>query len=44
VATSRADPTAAEISARTRRRRGTGNLGHRPRGTIWREDDQQAHL
>jgi hypothetical protein len=43
VATSRADLTAAEISARTRRHRGTGNLEHRPRDTVWREDDQQAH-
>ena len=43
MATSRADLTAAEISARTRRYQGTGNLGHRPRDTVWREDDQQAH-
>jgi hypothetical protein len=43
VATSRAGLTAAEISAHTRRHWGTGNLEHRPRDTVWREDDQQAH-
>jgi predicted transposase YbfD/YdcC len=43
VATSRANLTAAEISAHTRRHWGTGNPGHRPRDTVWREDDQQAH-
>jgi hypothetical protein len=43
VATSRGDPTAAEISARARRHWGTENLEHRPRDTVWREDDQQAH-
>ena len=43
MATSRAGLTAAEISAHTRRHWGTGNLEHRPRDTVWREDDQQAH-
>lgn len=43
AATSRADLTAAEISGHTRRHWGIGNLEHRPRDTVWREDDQQAH-
>jgi predicted transposase YbfD/YdcC len=43
VATSRADLTAAEISAHTRRHWGIENLEHRPRDTVWREDDQQAY-
>ncbi|HEY3036173.1 MAG TPA: hypothetical protein VGJ54_16125 [Streptosporangiaceae bacterium] len=41
MATSRADLTAAEISAHTRRHWGIENLEHRPRDTVWREDDQQ---
>jgi hypothetical protein len=43
VATSRAGLTAAEISTSTRRHWGIENLEHRPRDTLWREDDQQAH-
>ena len=43
AASSRADLTAAEISAHTRRHWGIKNLEHRPRDTIWRQDDQQAH-
>jgi predicted transposase YbfD/YdcC len=35
VATSRADLTAAEISAHTRRHWGIENLEHRPRDTVW---------
>ena len=38
-----ADLAAAEISAHTRRHWGIENLEHRPRDTIWREDDQHAH-
>jgi predicted transposase YbfD/YdcC len=44
VVTSRAHLSAGEISAHTRRHRGIENLQHRPRDTIWREDDQQAYL
>ena len=36
--------TAAAISGHTRRHWGIENLEHRPRDTIWREDDQQAYL
>jgi predicted transposase YbfD/YdcC len=43
VITSRAHLSAAEISAHTRRHWGIENLTHRPRDTIWREDDQQAY-
>jgi predicted transposase YbfD/YdcC len=43
VITSRAHLSAAQISAHTRRHWGIENLTHRPRDTIWREDDQQAH-
>jgi predicted transposase YbfD/YdcC len=44
VVTSRAHLTAAEISGHTRRHWGIENLEHRPRDTVWREDDQQAYL
>jgi predicted transposase YbfD/YdcC len=44
VATSRSGLTAAEISRHTRRHWGIENLEHRPRDTVWREDDQQAYL
>jgi predicted transposase YbfD/YdcC len=44
VVTSHAHLTAAEISGHTRRHWGIENLEHRPRDTIWREDDQQAYL
>jgi len=44
VVTSRAHLTAADISGHTRRHWGIENLEHRPRDTIWREDDQQAYL
>lgn len=44
VLTSRARLTAAEITAHVRRHWGIENLEHRPRDTIWREDDQQAYL
>jgi predicted transposase YbfD/YdcC len=43
VVTSRAHLTAAEISGHTRRHWGIENLEHRPRDTIWHEDDQQAY-
>ena len=43
VITSRARLTAAQISAHTRRHWGIENLEHRPRDTVWREDDQQPH-
>ncbi|WP_433462769.1 ISAs1 family transposase [Spirillospora sp. CA-128828] len=43
VATSRPGLTAAQISGHTRRHWGIENLQHRPRDTVWREDDQQAH-
>jgi predicted transposase YbfD/YdcC len=43
VITSRAHLSAAEISDHTRRHWGIENLEHRPRDTIWREDDQQAY-
>jgi len=36
--------TAAAISGHARRHWGIENLEHRPRDTIWREDDQQAYL
>ncbi|WP_433347583.1 ISAs1 family transposase [Microtetraspora malaysiensis] len=44
VVTSRAGLTAADISCRTRGHWGIENLEHRPRDTVWREDDQQAYL
>ncbi|SEG94012.1 hypothetical protein SAMN04489712_14226 [Thermomonospora echinospora] len=44
AATSRARLSAAEVSAHLRRHWGIENLEHRPRDTIWREDDQQAYL
>jgi predicted transposase YbfD/YdcC len=44
VITSRAHLPAAEISTHTRRHWGIENLEHRPRDTVWREDDQQAYL
>jgi predicted transposase YbfD/YdcC len=44
VATSRAHLTAAEISRHTRRHWGIENLTHRPRDTLWCEDDHQAYL
>jgi predicted transposase YbfD/YdcC len=43
VATSRTRLSAAEISAHTRRHWGIENLEHRPRDTVWREDDHQAY-
>lgn len=44
VVTSRARLTAAEISRHTRQHWSIENLTHRPRDTVWREDDQQAYL
>ncbi|MBC6458130.1 hypothetical protein [Actinomadura sp. HBU206391] len=44
VVTSRAGVTAAEISHQSRQHWCIENLEHRPRDTIWREDDQQAYL
>lgn len=44
VATSRATLSAAEICGHARRHWGIENLEHRARDTVWREDDQQAHL
>jgi predicted transposase YbfD/YdcC len=44
VLTSRAHLSAAEISGHTRRHWGIENLEHRPRDTVWREDDQQPYL
>jgi len=44
VVTSRSGLSAAEISGHTRRHWGIENLEHRPRDTVWREDDQQAYL
>jgi predicted transposase YbfD/YdcC len=43
VVTSRPHLSAAQISTHTRRHWGIENLEHRPRDTIWREDDQQAY-
>lgn len=42
ILTSRAALTAAGISARTRGHWGIENLEHRPRDTVWHEDDHQA--
>jgi predicted transposase YbfD/YdcC len=42
ILTSRAALTPADISAHTRRHWGIENLEHRPRDTVWREDDHQA--
>jgi Transposase DDE domain. len=42
ILTSRAALTAADISARTRGHWGIENLEHRPRDTVWHEDDHQA--
>jgi predicted transposase YbfD/YdcC len=44
VTTSRARLSAAEISAHTRAHWGIENLEHRPRDTVWFEDDHQAYL
>lgn len=44
VITSRAALTSADISAHARRHWGIENLEHRPRDTVWREDDHQAYL
>jgi predicted transposase YbfD/YdcC len=44
VATSRGRLTAAEISAHARRHWGIENLEHRPRDTVWHEDDQQVYV
>jgi predicted transposase YbfD/YdcC len=44
VLTSRSHLSAAEISGHTRTHWGIENLEHRPRDTVWREDDQQTYL
>lgn len=44
MATSRATMTSADFHTCTRGHWAIENLEHRPRDTVWREDDQQAYL
>lgn len=44
VLTSRSHLSAAQISGHTRTHWGIENLEHRPRDTVWREDNQQPYL
>ncbi|CND76458.1 transposase for IS2404 [Mycobacterium tuberculosis] len=44
MVTSRATMTSADFHTRTRGHWSIENLEHRPRDTVWREDDQQAYL
>lgn len=44
MVTSRASMTSADFHTCTRGHWGIENLEHRPRDTVWREDDQQAYL
>jgi predicted transposase YbfD/YdcC len=44
MVTSRASMTGADFHTCTRRHWSIKNLEHRPRDTVWREDDQQAYL
>lgn len=44
MVTNRATMTSADFHTSTRGHWSIENLEHRPRDTVWREDDQQAHL